>query len=158
MKESLIKKGYYHSPIGILEIIESNGYIVEINFLEDDNCLEEFISDEIEKCKIELEEYFHGRRSRFSVKVDLIRGTEFQKKVWNALRDIPYGETVSYKEIAEKIGNPKAVRAVGGANNKNPISIIIPCHRVIGKDGSLTGYGGGLSKKEYLLNLEHENK
>ena len=151
MKESLIKKGYYNSPIGILEIIESDGYIVEINFVEDDNCLEEFISEEIEKCKIELEEYFSGRRSEFSVKVDLAKG-------WNALRDIPYGETVSYKEIAEKIGNPKAVRAVGGANNKNPIPIIIPCHRVIGKDGSLTGYGGGLSKKECLLNLENENK
>ena len=158
MKESLIKKGYYNSPIGILEIIESDGHIVEINFVEDDNCLEEFISEEIEKCKIELEEYFNGRRSEFSVKVDLAKGTEFQKKVWNALRDIPYGETVSYKEIAEKIGNPKAVRAVGGANNKNPIPIIIPCHRVIGKDGSLTGYGGGLSKKECLLNLENENK
>ena len=144
MKESLIKKGYYNSPIGILEIIESDGYIVEINFVEDDNCLEEFISEEIEKCKIELEEYFNGRRSEFSVKVDLAKGTEFQKKVWNALRDIPYGETVSYKEIAEKIGNPKAVRAVGGANNKNPIPIIIPCHRV--------------SKKECLLNLENENK
>lgn len=158
MEKNSIKRGYYNSPIGILEIIELDGYIVEINFIEEANYLEETISDEITKCKIELKEYFEGKRDVFSVKVDLTRGTEFQRKVWNALREIPYGEIVSYKDIAERIGNPKAVRAVGGANNKNPIPIIIPCHRVIGKNGDLTGYAGGLSTKEYLLNIERKKE
>ena len=90
----------------------------------------------------------------FVEKIDIRTGTEFQKKAWRALIEIPYGETRSYQEQAMAIGNPKAVRAVGGANNKNPISIIIPCHRVIGKNKKLVGYGGGLLKKEFLLNLE----
>lgn len=149
--------GYYNSPIGILEIIESNGYIIELKFIEEKNENQnEIFSDEINKCVNQLEEYFSGKRVDFDIKIKFLKGTEFQKSVWNSLIEIPYGETVSYKYIAEKIGNPKAVRAVGEANNKNPIPIIIPCHRVIGKNGSLTGYAGGLKTKEYLLNIERK--
>lgn len=102
----------------------------------------------------ELEEYFLGRRREFDLPLSP-DGTEFQKRVWAALREIPYGETRSYSEIAGQVGNPKAVRAVGMANHRNPIAIMIPCHRVIGKNGSLTGYAGGLDLKERLLKLEH---
>ncbi|WP_019421000.1 tRNA epoxyqueuosine(34) reductase QueG [Paenibacillus sp. OSY-SE] len=105
-----------------------------------------------ETCR-QLEEYFAGERQTFELTLDL-QGTTFQKEVWRALMDIPYGETRSYKQIAEAIGNPKAVRAVGGANNRNPISIVVPCHRVIGANGQLVGYGGGMNKKEILLQLE----
>ncbi|TWI56137.1 methylated-DNA--[protein]-cysteine S-methyltransferase [Halalkalibacter nanhaiisediminis] len=101
----------------------------------------------------QLEDYFSGKRATFDLPLDLC-GTIFQKKVWNALKNIGYGKTKSYKEIAQEIGAPKAVRAVGGANNKNPIPIIIPCHRVIGSNGNMVGYGGGLDKKEILLSLE----
>lgn len=158
MKENSINKGYYNSSIGVLEIIESEGFIIEINFVQKEECVEEAISEEIKKCKKELEEYFEGKRTDFTVKIKFTKGTEFQKLVWNELRKIPYGETVSYKDIAEKIGNPKGSRAVGGANNKNPIAIIVPCHRVIGKNGSLTGYADGLSKKEYLLDIERKKE
>ncbi|MNP30712.1 Methylated-DNA--protein-cysteine methyltransferase [compost metagenome] len=103
----------------------------------------------------QLKEYFAGERKQFDLRLDL-QGSEFQRKVWNALLTIPYAETASYKDIAELIGQPKAVRAVGGANNKNPIPIIVPCHRIIGANGSLVGYGGGLSIKESLLSLEQE--
>jgi O-6-methylguanine DNA methyltransferase len=101
----------------------------------------------------QLEQYFGGKRREFELPLDL-RGTEFQMKVWRALTKIPFGQTRSYKEIAEAVGSPKAVRAVGGANNRNPISIIVPCHRVIGSDGALVGYGGGLDIKTSLLKLE----
>ncbi|MEB3102253.1 methylated-DNA--[protein]-cysteine S-methyltransferase [Ferviditalea candida] len=101
----------------------------------------------------QLREYFAGKRRRFELKLDL-QGTPFQLKVWHALSEIPYGETRSYAQIAGAVGSPKAVRAVGGANNRNPLPIVIPCHRVIGSDGTLTGYGGGLSIKEHLLSLE----
>ena len=107
----------------------------------------------VNECINQLDEYFSGERKIFHIDV-ILKGTEFQRKVWNTLKEIPYGVTVSYAMIAGKIGNKKAVRAVGNANNKNPVSIIIPCHRVIGSDGSLTGYGGGLWRKKWLL--EHE--
>jgi methylated-DNA-[protein]-cysteine S-methyltransferase len=101
----------------------------------------------------QLREYFAGRRNRFDLDLDFA-GTEFQKKVWAALLTIPFGETRSYSEIARQIGNPSAVRAVGAANGKNPISIVAPCHRVIGASGKLTGFAGGLEAKEQLLTLE----
>ena len=101
----------------------------------------------------ELEEYFAGERREFSVALAPV-GTPFQQQVWQALRAIPYGETISYGELARRIGNPRAVRAVGLANGRNPISVIVPCHRVIGADGTLTGYGGGLERKRFLLALE----
>lgn len=101
----------------------------------------------------ELRAYFAGERTSFSVPLDAI-GTEFQKKAWAALLTIPYGETRSYRQLATQIGNPKASRAVGAANGRNPISIIVPCHRAIGSDGALTGFAGGLEAKRYLLALE----
>lgn len=103
----------------------------------------------------QIMEYFEGKRRIFTFPCEL-RGTVFQKKVWRALCDIPYGETRTYKEIAAAVGNPKACRAVGMANNKNPIAIAVPCHRVIGADGKLVGYAGGLDMKEALLNLEQK--
>lgn len=105
----------------------------------------------------QLTEYENGKRKVFELPLHLI-GTDFQKQVWNALLEIPYGETRSYQEIAIRIGKPKALRAVGGACNRNPIGIIVPCHRVIGKNGSLTGYAGGLSYKELLLKHEKDGK
>lgn len=104
----------------------------------------------------QLGNYFAGRSQSFDLALDL-QGTEFQRKVWTALLEIPYGRAVSYKSIAETIGQPKAVRAVGGANNKNPLPIVVPCHRVIGSGGALVGYGGGLSIKESLLSLERQH-
>ena len=101
----------------------------------------------------QLSEYFDGRRCRFELELEL-SGSPFERRVWDALREIPYGETVSYGEIARAIGRPDASRAVGLANGRNPIAVIVPCHRVIGADGSLTGYGGGLERKRLLLDLE----
>ena len=101
----------------------------------------------------QIKEYLSGKRQQFDIPIKL-SGTDFQLSVWNALLTIPYGETRSYRDIAEQIGNPKACRAVGMANNRNPIAIIVPCHRVIGADGSLTGFGGGLELKQQLLDLE----
>ncbi len=120
------------------------------HFLKDKFILDDSKLDDVKK---QLVEYFRGTRKAFQLPLDL-RGTPFQLKVWKQLQAIHYGETMSYKEVAEAIGIPKAVRAVGGANNQNPIPIIIPCHRVIGSNGALVGYGGGLERKEHLLNLE----
>lgn len=111
----------------------------------------------LERCKKEIQAYFAGDLQKFTVPVDP-KGTPFQQRVWQALLAIPYGETRSYKEIAVAIGQPKATRAIGGANHNNPISLIIPCHRVIGANGQLTGYGGGLHRKEALLALEKEHR
>jgi len=108
----------------------------------------------IKKTAAQIEEYLNGKRKKFSLPLAM-RGTSFQTDVWRALQTIPYGETRSYKQIAELVNRPKAVRAVGMANHRNPISIIVPCHRVIGHNGSLTGYGGGLPLKRYLLELEN---
>ncbi|WP_431733585.1 methylated-DNA--[protein]-cysteine S-methyltransferase [Fusobacterium necrophorum] len=117
--------------------------------------MEEKRTELLEEAERQLQEYFAGRLQHFDLPLHP-QGTEFQKKVWKALMSIPYGETRSYGEIAKQIGKEKAVRAVGGANHVNPISIVIPCHRVIGKNGSLTGYGGGLKIKETLLTLERK--
>lgn len=118
--------------------------------------LEEGSSEVIEQAIIQLDEYFAGKRREFDIPL-LFVGTDFQKKVWNKLLEIPYGATISYGEMARQIGMPKAVRALANANGANSISIFAPCHRVIGSDHSLTGYGGGLAAKEYLLNLEKQS-
>ena len=107
----------------------------------------------LDKATLQLEEYFAGRRRSFDLPLDL-RGTEFQLRVWNALLEIPYGKTRTYADIARMVGTPKAVRAVGAANGANPVAILVPCHRAIGSDGSLVGYGGGLDLKKRLLALE----
>lgn len=107
----------------------------------------------LERAAEELAEYFSGKRRSFSIPLSA-SGTEFQCKVWESLKTIPYGETTSYADIARKIGNPKACRAVGGANNRNPLPIFVPCHRVVGKSGQLVGYAGGLEIKDFLIRLE----
>jgi len=150
---------YYDFPVGKLGIIEDSQKITGIFFKNGKKIPKSGIGSIIEETALikktadQLEEYFKGKRKSFNVPL-LYEGTEFQKSVWKALQEIPYGETCSYKEIAAAAGNPKACRAAGMANNRNPIVIIIPCHRVIGADGSLTGYGGGIEKKRYLLELE----
>ena len=146
--------GYYNSPIGILEIVASDYAIISAMFVE---FKKESIGESqiLEEAIRQFDEYFKGVRKKFDIKYE-VQGTEFQKKVWEALLEIPYGVTSSYKEMAIVIGNEKATRAVGNANSKNIISIIIPCHRVIGSDKSLTGYAGGLSRKRWLL--EHEKE
>ncbi|WP_407269994.1 methylated-DNA--[protein]-cysteine S-methyltransferase [Radiobacillus sp. PE A8.2] len=158
------------TPIGVITVIASQKGICRVDFgrMKDisTSCnlwgkkhfqSPEFINDQmqVESVKRQLTEYFIGERQLFEIDLDLY-GTPFQKKVWDALyAEIPYGETRSYKEIAKSIHAPKAIRAVGGAVNKNPIAIIIPCHRVIGSNGSLVGYNGGIDKKEHLLRLEN---
>lgn len=146
-------RGYLEiEGLGLLEVCEEKDGISNINFV--DIKLEEIYSKEVEKCIEQLKEYFDKKRKIFDIKLDISQGTEFQQEAWKALLDIPYGETRSYQEQAVSVKNPKAVRAIGGANHNNPIPIIIPCHRVIGKNGKLTGYGGGIFRKEYLLDLE----
>lgn len=140
----------FHSPIGPLTIYENEGFIVRVDFSENKTTSK---SPLILECKKQLDEYFQKKRKEFDLPLKP-QGTKFQTDVWNALCSIPYGECVSYKDVATMINNPKAVRAVGGANNKNPIAIIIPCHRVIGSDGKLVGYGGGIDIKINLLELE----
>ena len=143
---------YYDFPIGKVGIIEENDKLTEIFFGDGPQAGQKETSLIKETVK-QLQEYFAGQRREFSLPL-APRGTEFQQAVWQALTTIPYGETRSYKQIAEQIGNSRACRAVGMANNRNPISIVIPCHRVIGSDGRLVGYGGGLDVKQLLLELE----
>lgn len=147
----------YHSPLGILYLVEENQKITHLSF-SDKVCeqLEQKQTPLLTKATEQLSEYFSHKRSFFDLPL-APKGTAFQQKVWQALLEIPYGQTASYADIATRIQNPKACRAVGMANHQNPIAILIPCHRVIGKSGSLTGYAGGLSIKKYLLNLEKES-
>ncbi|MGP6139843.1 methylated-DNA--[protein]-cysteine S-methyltransferase [Jeotgalibaca sp. A127] len=145
------------SPIGLYVISASEKGITRLDRLAADEPIPKTKETPLLlEAKKQLEEYFNGVRKDFDLPLDT-KGTPFQEAVWQALRTIPYGKTASYKDIAVAIGNPKAVRAVGGANNRNPISIITPCHRVIGITGKLVGYGGGMDAKEYLLRMELEN-
>lgn len=147
---------YYETPLGIVGISEKDGKITHLEFSHEKFNGKEY---EIKETRIlkegafQLKEYFEGKRRNFDLPL-APAGTEYMLRVWNALQEIPFGETRSYKEIAIMTGNPKACRAVGMANNRNPISIFIPCHRVIGANGELVGYGGGLDKKRFLLELE----
>lgn len=147
-----MKKFFYNFPLGKIWVAEKDGKICRIFYHDEYDC-ELAETPLIKETSKQLFEYFSGKRQYFNVPI-LIEGTEFQKKVWNVLMTIPYGKTVCYGDIAKQIGQPKASRAVGGANNKNRIPIIIPCHRVIGTSGKLVGYADGLEKKEFLLNLE----
>lgn len=152
-----VHKAYYQSKIGLLEIVGTEEYIQAVNFIEPeekDKSFDQAITPTaVAECITQLHEYFKHKRQEFSFRLEP-EGTEFQKTVWRQLMNIPFGKTVSYLDIAKAIGNEKAIRAVGAANGRNPISIIIPCHRVIGSNGHLTGYGGGLWRKEWLLNHE----
>ena len=142
----------YETILGSVTFVEEDGALLAITTHRsyEGICQETPLIKEA--CR-QLSEYLKGERKTFDLPLNP-KGTDFQKCVWRALCDIPYGETRTYKQIAEAIGNPKAVRAVGMANNRNPITIIVPCHRVIGANGTLVGYGGGLEMKEFLLRLE----
>ncbi len=156
---------YYHSPIGIIVIEGDSAGVGNCSFLKEKSrqgkeaarqtSLPESAPPALKEAWQQLDEYFKGRRRQFTVKLRL-SGSEFQKRVWAELQKIPFGQTRSYGQIAAACGRPGAARAVGGANNKNPVVIFVPCHRVIGSDGSLTGFGGGLWRKEWLL--RHEKK
>ena len=144
----------FDTILGSVTFVEENGALVVITTRHyqttESVCLETNI---IKEAYRQLTEFLSGKRKEFDLPL-LLKGTPFQKQVWEALLNIPFGETRSYKQIAEAIGNPKAVRAVGMANNKNPLLIVVPCHRVIGANGKLVGYAVGLDKKEFLLKLE----
>jgi methylated-DNA-[protein]-cysteine S-methyltransferase len=155
---SEINTAYYKSPIGTIEIKGNTKEIHSIYFIEEEFSTElEVTSGEIKKCIQQLGEYFNGTRTEFALTIHP-KGTEFQGKVWTELLKVPFGKTRSYLEQSKKLGDVKAIRAVASANGKNPISIIIPCHRIIGSDGSLTGYAGGVWRKKWLLEHETGNK
>jgi methylated-DNA-[protein]-cysteine S-methyltransferase len=149
---------YMDSPIGVLQLcFNSNFELTKAIFREEGQSLPTangFGIKQIEYAVNQMEEFFKGERTSFDLNLSP-EGTEFQKKVWKQLQEIPFGKTVTYQKIANQLGDPKVIRAAASANGKNPIAIIIPCHRVIGSDGSLTGYAGGLHRKKWLL--EHES-
>ena len=148
------------SPIGPLTLVALDGVLTNVSMHEQRHGSpppDDAIRDDawFKDVAAQLDAYFAGELTSFDLELNLL-GTPFQRSVWSRLREIPYGETISYGELARRVGNPKASRAVGLANGRNPIALIVPCHRVIGADGSLTGYGGGLERKTWLL--DHERK
>ena len=149
MKTAVIK-----TPLGFIEITGDENGISKIHVMNEVVEISTSIPKELKKAVSQLVEYFDGKRTHFDFKLNP-SGTEFQKKVWQELLQIPFGKTCSYLDLSKKLGDVKAIRAVAAANGKNPLWIVIPCHRVIGSDGSLTGYAGGLWRKKWLL--EHEN-
>jgi methylated-DNA-[protein]-cysteine S-methyltransferase len=148
------KIAYYKTPIGIARIVGDEGGISSISVIDGKDESSNNIPDCLKDCVTQLEEYFQGTRKSFNLNLNP-QGTEFQKEVWRSLQQIPYGETITYLKQSEEFGDVKAIRAIAAANGKNPLWIVIPCHRVIGSNGSLTGYAGGLWRKRWLL--EHEN-
>ena len=149
-----MEKAIINTPLGITEIQGDENGISKIYIRDENDEITSKIPSELEEAAIQLQEYFEGKRTHFTFLLHP-SGTEFQKKVWQELLNIPFGKTCSYLELSKKLGDVKAIRAVAAANGKNPLWIVIPCHRVIGSDGSLTGYAGGLWRKKWLL--EHEN-
>jgi len=150
-------KAYYLSPIGPVEVSGTPEGIVSVNFVKQSLPNDRNLPDCVKEGIQQLHEYFRGVRKDFSLKL-LLHGTPFQKLVWQQLKKISYGKVASYGDVARAIGKPHAYRAVGNANNKNPVAIIIPCHRVIGSNGNLVGYGSGLWRKQWLLNHEKREK
>lgn len=146
-------KAYYVSPIGPVEVSGIPEGIASVSFVQRQRSNDRNLPESVKEAIRQLDEYFKGVRRDFSLKL-LLQGTPFQKLVWQQLEKIPYGKVVSYGDVAKAVGRPNAYRAVGNANNKNPIAIIIPCHRVIGSDGKLVGYGSGVWRKEWLLKHE----
>ena len=146
---------YYHSPLGLLEIRSTEDSVTSILFANSEKQTEEknSLPKVMVQCIEQLDEYFLGKRKIFQVPISQ-SGTDFQKKVWKELEQIPYGRTISYLELSKRIGDVKSVRAAGTANGQNKISIIVPCHRVIGSNGSLVGYSGGMKNKQWLLEQE----
>ncbi len=149
-----MEEAYINTPMGIACIKGSENGLKSISVLNHETKVSDIVPDVLEDAVYQLREYFDGKRKLFDLKLDP-EGTDFQKKVWKQLVEIPFGTTISYLELTRAIGDEKAIRAVAAANGKNPLWIVIPCHRVIGSDGSLTGYAGGLWRKKWLL--EHEN-
>lgn len=152
--EGSFYKTYYESPSGLIEILASEQGVTSVLFVKKRTGRSRN-NEHTTACFNQLNEYFNKDRKVFSVKLDL-QGTDFQKRVWNELLNIPYGKTISYTQMAINLGDKKCIRAAGTANGKNPVSILVPCHRVIGSNGDLVGYGGGLDKKKFLL--EHEGE
>ena len=152
MKTCIIK-----SPLGFTKILGNEDGITSVTVLNSEEKVTDIISIELEDCVIQLNQYFEGTRKAFNIKLNPT-GTDFQKRVWKQLDQIPFGKTISYLELSKKLGDVKAIRAVANANGKNPLWIITPCHRVIGSDGSLTGYAGGLHRKQWLLDHESPYK
>ena len=144
---------FIKTPLGIAKI-EGDANGISVISVRQDGLVSESIPEHFQEAVSQLNEYFDGQRKTFTFTLNP-KGTDFQQKVWQALLEIPYGKTMSYLELSKKLGDVKAIRAVAAANGKNPIWIVVPCHRVIGSDGSLTGYAGGLWRKQWLL--EHEN-
>ena len=146
---------YVESPIGTIEIKASEAYLLSVQFIETKHRETTFSENDISKSgKQQLIEYFASARHEFDLPL-LLSGTEFQNKVWMELQQIPFGKTVSYLQLAKNLGDPKCIRAAGTANGKNPFAIVVPCHRVIGSNGDLIGYAGGLWRKQWLLEHEH---
>ena len=143
-----------NTPLGVAKIIGDEYGIASVVVLNSNEMVSNVIPDQLQDCVYQLLEYFQGDRETFSLKLNP-EGTEFQKRVWDELLTIPYGKTTSYLNLSKQLGDVKAIRAIANANGKNPLWIIVPCHRVIGSDGSLTGYAGGLHRKQWLL--EHES-
>lgn len=153
---SAVYHTYYHSPVGLLRICGTDEYITEVSFRnkkEDDSSLGKDIPMLLIECTEQLIQYFNGQRRVFELPLNQ-KGTPFQQDVWNMLLQIPFGKTISYMDMAKRSGDIKAIRAMANANGKNNIAIIVPCHRVIGSNNSLVGYGGGLPRKKFLLELE----
>lgn len=147
---------YYESPIGLLKIGGTDQYIGELTFVDNPDQLaygEPGITEVMHQCTEQLIEYFHGTRRNFNIPVHQ-EGTEFQTRVWGELMEIAYGKTISYMDLAKRLGDPKVIRAAASTNGKNHVAIIVPCHRVIGSDRSLTGYSGGMWRKKWLLGHE----
>lgn len=148
---------YINTPLGSAKLEGDENGLTYVTLLETDEPESKIIPEDLEDAVYQLNEYFEGKRQNFDLLLNP-EGTEFQKKVWAALLEIPFGKTISYLELSKNLGDVKAIRAVASANGKNPLWIIIPCHRVIGSDGSLTGYAGGLHRKKWLLNHESPSK
>ena len=150
---SNLETAYINSPLGTLEIKGDKNGLSSVHFLDSEENTSTEIPKYLQETFSQLQEYFEGTRTEFNLKLNP-EGTDFQKRVWQQLEEIPIAKTVSYQTIANRLGDPKVIRAAASANGKNPIAIIIPCHRVIGSDGSLTGYAGGLHRKKWLLDHE----
>lgn len=148
-----MEDAYLQTPIGVAKFEGDENGLASVTVLNNNIPLGT-VPEVLEDAVYQFQEYFEGNREHFDLKLNP-EGTEFQKKVWDALQEIPYGKTISYLELSKRLGDPKAIRAVAAANGKNPLWIVIPCHRVIGSNGDLTGYAGGLHRKKWLL--EHES-
>ena len=152
-----MESAFVHTPLGIAKLEGDEKGLASVSILNEDVGTTAIIPEVLEDAVYQLQEYFSGQREAFSLTLNA-EGTDFQKKVWTELLEIPYGKTISYLALSKKLGDAKAIRAVAAANGKNPLWIIVPCHRVIGSDGSLTGYAGGLHRKKWLLNHESPAK